>query len=726
MKLICPSCGAHYEKGKFCLECGTPLTEVTVRKFLYCPECQVEVPSGKFCPECGCKLEEREEEISTDLILPSSVVSEKVIPAEPTKTDDVDSILSKYKDSYGDFRNLNPEEYAIAAEEIQKCVDLGSVDAMCYLASLYMDGHGVPEDQSLAYKLFTEAESKGSQYAHAFLGIFYLFGIIVEADENEAVRRFSQGYRNTHIPALAGNLAYYYINKKDYANALKFAQEAADKGNEDGLKALGDLYLNGFGVVKDEHAAFENYMQAAALGATTALNQIGWMYMNACGVDEDAEQAFFWFNEAAQKGLDVGMYNVACCYQNGYGVGQDEEVAAEWFKKAAEAGWLDAMFELGKYYLNTLIDFDKAKMWLTKAANQGHADAINCLGVYYADTEGDFKEAVKYYKKAIELGIPNAYRNLALCYHEGKGVKKDEKKAKELLAKASELGVEDAGEIQSSINNEEDNRLIDEANKDFKPGSKNIAKAVRVYKTLAEKGNPRAQHNYAIAYLNGWGVNKNIAEAVKWLSTSADNGFALACLSLAELYTDGTLNKNFELAKSYIDKATEIGLDKSAEKRVKVVQEALSVPMANILNFKCSGYKPDSNKMWMKLYVLLGNFSGVKKRKFNVSFYRIYSFYDAKTINEAVSKPYRKDDYNYYGIDTFDFTADAEGTQQISRLFAIKDLSLDNSPVEGSIYVVVWDVSSKVPVRLDLKSYAYNVTCNKHIFSENEWFFNLK
>ena len=55
MKLVCRQCGTHYEKGKFCLECGSPLEEVQVQKVLYCANCQMVVESGKFCPECGAR-----------------------------------------------------------------------------------------------------------------------------------------------------------------------------------------------------------------------------------------------------------------------------------------------------------------------------------------------------------------------------------------------------------------------------------------------------------------------------------------------------------------------------------------------------------------------------------------------------------------------------------------------------------------------------------------------
>jgi hypothetical protein len=49
--IICPSCGAENEGGKFCSECGASLLARTE-----CPRCGTKFKAGaKFCPECGAK-----------------------------------------------------------------------------------------------------------------------------------------------------------------------------------------------------------------------------------------------------------------------------------------------------------------------------------------------------------------------------------------------------------------------------------------------------------------------------------------------------------------------------------------------------------------------------------------------------------------------------------------------------------------------------------------------
>jgi hypothetical protein len=49
--VICPSCGAENDGGKFCQECGAFLAPRTE-----CPRCGTQLkPNAKFCPECGAK-----------------------------------------------------------------------------------------------------------------------------------------------------------------------------------------------------------------------------------------------------------------------------------------------------------------------------------------------------------------------------------------------------------------------------------------------------------------------------------------------------------------------------------------------------------------------------------------------------------------------------------------------------------------------------------------------
>ena len=75
-------------------------------------------------------------------------------------------------------------------------------------------------------------------------------------------------------------------------------------------------------------------------------------------------------------------------------------------------------------------------------AKEGDADAMNKLGTRYVKGNGVspiLKVAFYWFSKAAEHNHLNGLHNLAKCYNEGKGVKKDSDKAKELLEKRNKL-----------------------------------------------------------------------------------------------------------------------------------------------------------------------------------------------------------------------------------------------------------------------------------------------
>ena len=450
MKLVCPDCGRQYESGKFCLECGGKLKEVTPE--LVCPSCGYKAKSGKFCPECGTKLTEQ---IAT--------MEETSNPKSVEHTfNEKDPRFAKYYDKKGSPRTIPQEERDVAIEELTLFANQDIAEAKMLLGNTLMSDAKNEDTAFKAFNLLKEAEEAGDKFAYYLIGYFYYMGAepLLEQDHSEAEKRLLEYYKEYEDGDAAQLLAELYAfstEKCDYKKAFDYATIAAEDDECGGYLVLGSLYLNGWGVEKDVNKALENYKLAAALGDETAMNQIGFIYMGNEGIGENPEQSFYWFNEASKKNSAVGMYNLGYCYKNGYGTETDIEQAAEWFKKSAELGYVDAMCELGEYYQGTLIDLNKAKMWYLKAAELGNAEAQNSLAVICSDIENDYKEAIKWYKKAMDQDNPWAYRNYAFCLWNGNGVKENKKKAIEMMQKAISLGHPDAeselGEMQQELAN---------------------------------------------------------------------------------------------------------------------------------------------------------------------------------------------------------------------------------------------------------------------------------
>jgi len=58
--------------------------------------------------------------------------------------------------------------------------------------------------------------------------------------------------------------------------------------------------------------------------------------------------------------------------------------------------------------------------------------------------------------------------------------------------------------------------------------AKDLTQAVAWYRKAAEQGNAFSQFSLGFMYYNGFGVAKDDAEAVAWFQKAADQGFELA------------------------------------------------------------------------------------------------------------------------------------------------------------------------------------------------------
>jgi hypothetical protein len=110
--------------------------------------------------------------------------------------------------------------------------------------------------------------------------------------------------------------------------------------------------------------------------------------------------------------------------------------------KAAERGDAEAQFRLGKHYSASKNSRDK-KLSLDlfeRSADQGHPRAAFHAGVMYEQGRGtkkNMKKALKRYAEAADAGNADAMFTLAKKYEEGApGLKKDPTKAKQWYEKA--------------------------------------------------------------------------------------------------------------------------------------------------------------------------------------------------------------------------------------------------------------------------------------------------
>jgi len=129
---------------------------------------------------------------------------------------------------------------------------------------------------------------------------------------------------------------------EDYQEAARVWQSMAVDGDPRAQFSLGQLYLEGLGVEKDEAESARWFRFAAEQGLAPAQFNLGNAYKHGRGVRKDDIAAAVWWRRAAEQELAPAQFNLAMVYTFGRGVPKDEERALEWYRRAAANGHPDA------------------------------------------------------------------------------------------------------------------------------------------------------------------------------------------------------------------------------------------------------------------------------------------------------------------------------------------------------------------------------------------------
>jgi len=114
-------------------------------------------------------------------------------------------------------------QYARAAKELLPLARKGNATAQYYIARMFHEGKGLPEDNSAAFTWAKKAAEQGDGDGEALLGILYAIGKGVARDDDEAARWFHR---------------------------------AAARGNAIGQSKMGLCHLRGAGVPRDSVKAY--------------------------------------------------------------------------------------------------------------------------------------------------------------------------------------------------------------------------------------------------------------------------------------------------------------------------------------------------------------------------------------------------------------------------------------------------------------------------------------
>lgn len=136
--------------------------------------------------------------------------------------------------------------------------------------------------------------------------------------------------------ALLGSI----MDRSDFtADALKLWQQSAAQGDADALASLGNYYLVGRAVAKDEKLAQQHFSKAAAAGHAASIELVATAWVKGqMGLDAKAEPALALaaVRRAADAGHLASADAMAVAYRDGlYGLSPDPAQAAIWLARAA-------------------------------------------------------------------------------------------------------------------------------------------------------------------------------------------------------------------------------------------------------------------------------------------------------------------------------------------------------------------------------------------------------
>jgi len=236
----------------------------------------------------------------------------------------------------------------------------------------------------------------------------------------------------------------------DNKNMVCFVCEYEHKKKHVSLKEIEKAFRRGVELYngKKYEEAYELISFAAERKYLSALVLVAELYEAGCGTEVDLRKSYESYHIAAQKNDAYAQYKVATCYYLGKGTKQSYSLAIKWLEKAIAQGYPDAFVLLANMYLageGVWSDYDKAVEYYKNALNcfsllnekdpSKEAEILLGIGKCYHLLGKDVR-AAKFFKKSSKFNCAEAQYMLAKCYRLGRGVFKNETKAREWYAKA--------------------------------------------------------------------------------------------------------------------------------------------------------------------------------------------------------------------------------------------------------------------------------------------------
>jgi TPR repeat protein len=331
------------------------------------------------------------------------------------------------------------------------------------------------------------------------------------------------------------------LDRKDFAASRRLTRPLAEAGDSRAEYRMGFLADKGKDRPKDQTEALGWFMKAHEKGFVVATHSLGLIFHNGWGVPKDEARARFYFALGSRKGYLGSDFCLADSYLTGPPGQTDIPKAVEIFRRAAEKGYPDAQVKMGELYMNGTgvpANFEQAAAWYQRAAAQGSARAEFSMGLLYSSNAfrpRDYVKAREWHLKAASKNFPDALFVLGWYSLQGFVGKKDPAAAIRYFKLAAENSSQPkfVYSIAHMLSEGDQGAPIDPA------------LAAQLYERAAEEGWAPAQHNLALLFFHGRGVQRDYEKGFDWETKAAGHGITYAKENLASYYARGIgRNKN--------------------------------------------------------------------------------------------------------------------------------------------------------------------------------------
>lgn len=322
------------------------------------------------------------------------------------------------------FEQLTSDAHQAAKYHTEAC-KLGSSFGCTALATLQINGRGVPKDVKKAVDTIQLQCAQGYGLACTDLGELYQYGIGVTKDEARAVDLFQKQCAGS-MPHACYDLGGFYLSEKrpeKNKEGVMLLEKACVGGLADGCHALGTAYFNGLAVSSDSSKGRQYYEKACRLGGAFSCFMLGSRPIGGNGaIVENGQKSAEYLEQACLGGITDACSEVGHLYAAGSVIPRNDEKAIKYLTRACRRGFMNGCHQLARVYAratNIPRNMKYAKEYLDVACESGLDLACNEIvfhrryGAFMPETEG---EAVDLYLETCHAGNMHACLELGYLY----------------------------------------------------------------------------------------------------------------------------------------------------------------------------------------------------------------------------------------------------------------------------------------------------------------------